>query len=215
MNFMKSGVPLLLSLGILGLSLGLSWLLNWYGVTNHLAGNLPKAQFFYALAHKLTPVSAATHYNRGAMYEEQQNYESARAEYQLAIEGGLIDAYNNQARLYILAGKYDRAIALLKTGLPLAREDSVKYTMLKNQGWARLEQGSYAQAKIDLQQAIALKKDESSAYCLLAQVLEGEGDREGAFAAWESCLGYSYQPKFPEEDQWIDMASQRLDALMK
>jgi hypothetical protein len=37
MNFMKPGAPLLLSLGVLGCLFALSWLTNWYGVTNHLA----------------------------------------------------------------------------------------------------------------------------------------------------------------------------------
>lgn len=228
-NFIKPGVPLLLSVGVLASLFALSWLANWYGVTNHLAGKLPKAQFFYFLAHKLNPASPATHYSQGVMYEDQQNYEKARAEYQLAIEGGLIEAYNNQARLYILQTKeYDAAVALLNKGLLLAKNDRVKADMYKNRGWARLEQGRYAEAKVDLQEAIKLKSDSPNsdsypsgtpeannsrapAYCLLAQVLEREGDNKSAIPQWENCLGYSYQTNLPEEDSWFHLAQQRLN----
>ena len=95
---MIPGVPLLLSLGMYGCFWGLSWLASWYGVTNHLAGNLPNAQIGYKIALKLTPWSAAAHYNQGSVYEDEQNYQQAHTEYQAAIEGGLIPAYSNRNR---------------------------------------------------------------------------------------------------------------------
>jgi tetratricopeptide (TPR) repeat protein len=210
-NSLKPGVPLLLSLGILGCLFALSWLSNWYGVTNHQAGQLPLAQFGYNWARKLNPLSAAAHYNQGATYEDQQNYERAHAEYQLAIEGGLIEAYNNQARLYILEGKYDAAVSLLQIGLGLAKDTRVRTDMYKNQGWARLLQGRYDEAKLDLTEAIKLKSDRAPAYCLLAQVLEREEDKKGGLVQWENCLGFAYQPNTPEEDKWIHLARQRLE----
>jgi tetratricopeptide (TPR) repeat protein len=211
MNFMKPGVPLLLSLGVLGCLFVLSWVANWYGVTNHLAGQLPKTQFSYRWALKLNPLSAAAHYNQAAIYEDQYNYQRAHAEYQLAIEGGLIEAYNNQARLYILAGNSDAAVYLLRIGLELAKDTRVRADMYKNQGWARLEQGRYDEAKLDLTEAIKLKSNRAPAYCLLAQVLEHEGDKKGALSKWENCLGFAYQPNTPEEDKWVHLARQRLD----
>lgn len=106
MNFLKPGIPLLFSVGILGGVFALSWLANWYGVKKQLAGQLPLAFFSYSLALKLNPISPAAHYNLAATYENQHNYKLAHAQYQQAIEGGLIEAYNNQARLYILEGNY-------------------------------------------------------------------------------------------------------------
>lgn len=216
-TFMKPEMPLLFSLGIclsfFGLSWGLSWLAGWYGVTNHLAGQLPKAQVGYKVALKLTPWSAAAHYNQGAAYEDEQNYERAHAEYQIAIEGGLVPAYNNQARLYILEGKYDAAVSLLRIGLPLAKnEDDLQYSMLKNLGWARLEQGRLSEARLNLEDAIKLKSTRAPAYCLMAQMLERQGDKKNALVEWENCLGLSYKPQTPEEDKWLELASQRLSA---
>ncbi|HEY9778807.1 MAG TPA: tetratricopeptide repeat protein [Leptolyngbyaceae cyanobacterium] len=209
MNFIKPGVALLLSASILSCLFALSWLANWYGVTNHLSGQLPQAQFGYSLALKLNPLSPAAHYNQAATYEDQHNYPLAQSEYQLAIKGGLIAAYNNMARLYILQGNYDAAISLLRVGLPLAKDD-IKADMYKNRGWARLEQSRYDEAKLDLTEAIKLKSDRASAYCLLAQVLERQTDKKGALSQWENCLGFAYQPKTPEEDKWVDLARQRL-----
>lgn len=189
----------------------LSWATNWFGVRKHLAGELPAAQESYKWSTKLNPLSPAAHYNQGVAYEDQQNYARAHAEYQLAIEGGLIAAYNNQARLYILKENEDAAVSLLKTGLPLAKEPRVKADMYKNLGWARLEQGRLDEAKLDLTQAIKLKSDRAPAYCLLAQVLEREGDKQGALVAWRDCLGFNAQ-KTSEEDKWYHLARQRLEA---
>lgn len=209
-NLKQPGVPLLLSIGVLSCSSGLSWLANWYGLINHLDGKLPQAKLGYEIALKLNPWSAEAHYNQGVAYEDEQNYEGAHNEYQLAIKGGLVSAYNNQARLYILSGNYDAAVSLLRIGLPLAKDDQVRADMYKNTGWARLEQGRLALAKIDLTESIKLKSARAPAYCLMAQVVERSGDSGGAFDYWFKCLGFSYQPETPEHDNWVEMASQRL-----
>lgn len=210
LNFRQPGVPLLLSLGVLSCSFGLSWLANWYGLLNHLDRQLPQAQLGYKIALKLNPLMPEAHYNFGTVYEDQQNYSRAHTEYQLAISGGLVEAYNNQARLYILQGDYDAALALLRIGLPLAKDDRLRANMYKNQGWVRLEQGRLALAKIDLMTAIKLKSTRAPAYCLMAQVLERSADKTGALEHWRKCLGFSYQPETPEEDKWVELASQRL-----
>lgn len=212
-NFRQPGVPLLLSLGVLGCSFGLSWLANWYGLMNHLDGQLPQAQLGYFIALKLNPVMPEAHYNKGTAYEDQQNYSRAHTEYQLAIEGGLVEAYNNQARLYILQGKYDVAVSLLEIGLPLAKNEleQTNYSFLKNLGWARLEQGYLEQAKVNLSEAIQLESSQAPAYCLLAQLLERQGMNKQALLEWENCLRFSYG-QLPEEDRWMHTAQQRLKA---
>jgi len=209
-RFAKPGIPLLLTIGVFGCLFALSWLANWYGVKNHIAGQLPNVHS-YSWALKFNPLSTAAHYNQAVAYEDQQNYERAHAKYQLAIEGGLIEAYNNQARLYILEGNYDAAVSLLKIALPLAKDHSVRANMYKNRGWARLEQGRYDEAKLDLAEAIKLDSDRAPAYCLLAQVVESQGDKKGALLEWENCLSFAYQSHSPEEDKWFYLAQQRLN----
>lgn len=217
MRLSKAGLPLLIAAGVFGTWYGFYWLANWYGTKNYLEGNLPQAQSAYNWALKLDPLdfgSREAHYNLGGVYEDQQNYSQAQAQYQKAMELGLIPAYNSQARLYILNGKYDAAVALLRIALPLAKNENehMKYSVLKNRGWARLEQGRLEEAHQDLTEAIALKSDRSPAYCLLAQVLERQGENTQALIQWGNCLDYAYQPQAPEEDKWINLAQQRLQA---
>lgn len=199
-KFMMPGGPLLLSIGVCGSLFGLSWLANWYGAKNHVTGQLPQAQLAYRISLKLNPWSTEAHYNQGSAYEDEQNYQQAHQEYQKAIEGGLVPAYNNQARLYILAGKYDAAVGLLQIGLPLVKneDERVRYSFLKNRGWARLEQDRLEEAKLDLTEAIKLQSQSAPAYCLMAQVWERQGEQKNALAQWENCLGFSYQPQTPE-----------------
>jgi Tfp pilus assembly protein PilF len=218
-NLLKPGIPLFLSFGLLSFLFGLSWVANWLGVRQHQVGQLSQAQTNYRWAYRLNPLSASTHYNQATLYEDQHNYDRAQAEYQKAIENGLTAAYNNQARLHILQGNYEAAITLLQSGMPLAENDQIRAAMYKNRGWARLEQKRYAEATLDLQQAIHLnhapnadRSTLASAYCLLAQVKEQTGNSQAALAAWENCLGFAYQSTKPEEDRWLHLARQRLDS---
>ena len=213
-KFLRPGIALLASVGIFGGWYALSWLGNWYGAKSHLAGKLPQAQIAYNWVLDINPWSAEAHYNLGAVYEDQQNYQQAQLQYQRAIELGLFAAYNNQARLYLLQRKSDAAIALLQVGLPLARnqEPRIKYSFFKNRGWARLEQGRLEEAQVELTQAIALQQERSAAHCLLAQVLERRGEKQQALQHWEDCLAYTYLPRTPEEDIWTRLAQQKLKA---
>lgn len=212
-TYMKSGLPLLIALGVYGVWFSLSWLANWYGAKSYLTGQLPQAELSYKTALKLNPRSGATFYNQGVVYEDRQNYQQAHTQYQKAMELGLVAAYNNQARLYLLAKKYDTAVALLQIGLPLAKHEDnrVKYSMLKNLGWGRLGQGRLAEAELALTQAIELQDNVSSAYCLQAQVLEQQGENKNALKEWENCLRYAHQPQTPEEDKWMNQARQQLN----
>ena len=130
------------------------------------------------------------------------------------MELGLVSAYNNQARLYILNGNYSEAVALLQISIPLTKneEPEDRYSYFKNLGWARLEQGRVEGAEIELEQAIALQGDRSAAYCLLAQVLERQGQSKQAASHWEDCIAYTHLPRTPEEDKWIRLGQQRLKA---
>lgn len=216
MRLMKHGLLLVL-VGAFGTWWGFYWLANWYGTKSHLAGNLPQAQFAYNWALKINPLNlwkAEAHYNLGGVYEDQQNYKQAQAEYQRAMELGLIPAYNNQARLYILRGNYSAAVALLQVSIPLTKneEPQDRYNYFKNLGWARLEQGRVEEAEVELEQAIALQGNSAAAYCLLAQVLERQGEKKQAVSHWEDCIAYTHLPRTPEEDRWIRLGQQRLKA---
>ena len=185
---------------------------NDRGMENYLAAQLPLAVSNFTKALKLDPNFAETHYNLGSLYEDLRDFERARSEYELAMLGGLAAAYNNQARLYILAKDYVAAVDLLFKGLKLAEHDAEKYALHKNLGWARLGQERYAEAKAELMTAIDLDNEQAPAYGLLAQALEGLGQNEDAIVAWENCLKYASSYR-PDEDTWIGLARLRLTEL--
>jgi tetratricopeptide (TPR) repeat protein len=212
-NFIKPGVPLLLSSVLLGSGFGLSWLANWYGVTHHLAGELPKAQSGYDWALKFNPASASGHYNLGNLYEDQKNYQAAREQYSKAMQDDFVaaSAYNNKARLYIIQDNNPTAaFDLLQKALPLAKDKIVKSDIHKNMGWALLKQRRYEEAETHLRTAIELTRSQASSYCLLAQILDRRGDKKAALVQWQQCLGYASMYN-KDEAIWIGMARQRMN----
>lgn len=185
---------------------------NDRGLEHYLADRLPQAVSDFTKALELDPNCAETHYNLGSLYEDLRDFDKARAEYRVAILGGLAAAYNNLARLYILDKDYAAAVDLLLKGLKVAEHDAEKYALRKNLGWARLGQGRYAEAKAELLLAIELNREQAPAYGLLAQALEGLGEKVESLVAWENCLRYASSYR-PDEDAWIDLARQRLAQL--
>ena len=207
----RLGFAILLLLSLIGFRAALPNVAVHYnnrGFLSHKSGQLTSARFDYERSLKLSPDYAEAHYNLGILYEDLHDFERAGTEYQIAVQGSLDAAYNNLARIYILDANYSVAISLLLEGLDLAGDDVI-YDMLKNLGWARLGQKRYAEAKVHLQNAIELEDNRAPAYCLLAQVLDAQGDNEPAQIAWHKCLSFASE-RYPDEDVWIGMARQHL-----
>ncbi|NER38496.1 MAG: protein kinase [Oscillatoria sp. SIO1A7] len=208
-------IALLFSIGFVGLRLSLppvSELFNYLGQKSRHDRFSDKAEFWYEWAIRIHRDNAKVYYNLGSLYEGRPVPDNAKAGeyYKTAAEKGFSPAHNNLGRLEIIAKNYPEAVHLLLAGLELAREDGVKYSLNKNLGWARLEQGRLEQAEARLRMAIALDSQKGAAYCLLAQVLEAGGDDSGALKHWENCIAYASYRQSPEEDRWIDMGQKRL-----
>ncbi|MBW4493424.1 MAG: protein kinase [Oscillatoria princeps RMCB-10] len=212
-NRVKFGVAGLLLLGFTGIQFGFPQLarsLNDRGVENYLANQSRKALSDIEWALKLNPDNTGANYNRGILCEQVRDVGCASSHYQKAALRGSAAAYSQLSRLYIIHHKnFDAAADLLQKGLQLVRDDRVKYSLLKNLGWARLGQGRYAEAKEHLQAAIELDSGRVSAHCLLAQVLEAQGEKQSSLAEWEICRQYADKSK-PDEDLWYAMAQKRL-----
>lgn len=163
-------------------------------------------------AISLIPEYSAAHYNLGLVHDDLFDTDRAKAEYQVAALGGLDAAYNNLARLYILDKKPWEAVTLLLNGLDRAEDNSVRYSMLKNLGWALIEQKRFSEAVPWLRQAVDLDPTQAAGHCLLAQAVADEGDIPGATVEWEACLKYASSRQSGEEDQWIGQARQFLAA---
>jgi serine/threonine protein kinase len=190
---------------------------NKLGADNFKKNQLASAEFYFRLALMLDKDNPKALYNLGWVCEEIANFECAKNEYQKALQSEnqtvVTRAINNLARLHILEGNYPGAAGLLWEGLNAAEHpfisDVVKSDLHKNLGWVYFQREEYAKAESHLQEAIALDKNNTPAYCLLAQVRELGDNTNSALSVWQNCL--ESPPGFnPETKIWQTMARQRL-----
>jgi tetratricopeptide (TPR) repeat protein len=198
----------------------ISEIYNQQGLRSAKNGNLGTAQENYQRSIALNPDNVSAHYNLGNLYEDLQEFDKAKTEYLIAVQGNVPEAYNNLGRLFIQQKKYPEAVSLIQQGLLLAGKTEgpteVKYNLFKNLGWARFEQNRDLEAWQALQVATGIAKNPEiapyianpgSSYCLLAQVLDRQ--KRSAIAEWQKCneLGSTLNP---DEDTWLNLSYQKL-----
>ncbi|MGF1515037.1 MAG: tetratricopeptide repeat protein [Elainellaceae cyanobacterium] len=218
---------------VAGIHASMPWIATWYnrwGWQNFETRRLGSALRNFQTALALQPDYPEAHFNLGLTYEDLQQEEKAIAQYQFVVEADReevpqevwLSAYNNLARLYILEDNAAEAAPLLveaNAGVDaeLAQSDpaiaEVSYNLLKNLGWARLQQGNYPEAAQELERAIAfdraiLEGDRAAAYCLLAVVYQAWQPAR-ADAPWQWCIRNADR-SIPEEDAWIGQYQRRL-----
>ncbi|MGA8808884.1 MAG: hypothetical protein WB973_13490, partial [Thermoanaerobaculia bacterium] len=113
--------------------------------------------------------------------------------------------------------EYDRAafilqqLGMLSTLAPNNADRDLRYTGLKNLGWARWGQKRYGEARVLLQEAVSMSPDRAEAHCLLAKTLGALHD-QGTAGQWRSCLGLTWQSlRNPTQDIWLGEARAFLD----
>ncbi len=208
-----------------------SWLPQYYRQEGYKDYNaqpqrLGSAESNFKRALAFNPDDAEAHFYLGLLYEDIQNFDLARKEYEFGAMNYSWNALNNLARLYILNENYAAAVSLLKrpelrekwSNKEHADQENLEYysVMHKNMGWARLKQNRLAEAKTELEAAIQFAEKAElfqtvgvAAHCLLAQVLEKECNTSQALKEWDKCLDTS--GILPEEDEWYGMALERLN----
>jgi tetratricopeptide (TPR) repeat protein len=196
------------------------------------AKQVGSAEAAYKRSISLDPDNLDAHYNLATLYEDIQKLDLAEREYSVAVLGGLPDAYNNLARLYLDqdSPKADKAAVLLYQGRTLANQQNrqdIQYSLHKNLGWALFLQKQYEPAQTALKTAIEIAngtsplfgsipvpENRASAHCLLAQTLEAEADKKTkpeALSNWQKCCQLG-SLESSEQNPWILLARQRLEA---
>jgi Tfp pilus assembly protein PilF len=184
-------------------------LLNNIGLDNYSEKKVAEARSLFELALIFDPNNGSALYNLAWICEDAKDFPCAKEKYTKAVKNGHTGGYSNLGRLYILENNYNYAADLSNLGLKYASDYRIKYALMKNLGWARLEQGRYQEAKKQLQEAIQLIGDRAPAHCLLAQVLEVQKEPVAARKEWQSCLQFGRNDR-SDEDQWMGIARQRL-----
>lgn len=225
----KFGTTALLTGALFAFWLALPSLSRQYNQRGQVAqqgGKLGSAEQNYNRAIALDPDNVDAHYNLGTLYEDIQDLKQAETQYLIAIRGDFPEAYNNLARLYLesLGPNLNKAVALLNQGLKLADEQQsypeTKYSLYKNLGWALFQQEQYASAKSALETAIAISTEPDaqpyvnnpgSAYCLLAQTMEAQGEVD-TLPVWQRCCQLGDRGN-PEENAWLMLVRERFDSV--
>ena len=219
----KLGTTFLMFLLLIGFRWNLpriSHLYNQAGVNLHRQGQLAGAESKYLQALTIDPDNIKAHYNLGSLYEDLQQFDQARKQYQFAVKGNFLKAQNNLGRLYILDQKPEKAIPLLVKALSQTGDSPIRlrHNVIKNFGWALLANKQPEQASKYLQVAVQLGTSaegieqiryRGSAHCLLAQSYEQQKKPEAAFAQWQECCQLG-SIENPDEVAWLSMARQRL-----
>ena len=165
----------------------------------------------FDLALELNPNNAKALSNMGLLYDSWQEYALARDYFRRAKIYGDPGACNNEARLEIIEGKYNKAESLLQWCLLQDDDPIAQYFILKNLGWVLFEKEQYDEAKTYLQEAIAIKREKGSANCILAMNLEIENNFSEALTEWQYCL--NARDEVNEEREWKRIARERIQKL--
>jgi Tfp pilus assembly protein PilF len=185
--------------------------LNEAGHKKYLSSEFQSAISYLELAIEFKSDYGVAHYNLGATYEKLDNWAPACRHYKIAMryQNRAADAaINNLARLEILQGNNQNAVAMIQPILTRVKDNVVKAALHKNLGWAYFQENSYQLAKDNLLLCLELEQDYLPAHCLLAQVQAAEGDHQGAIASWKIFLKLYDQElervrwKLPELQVW-------------
>lgn len=149
--------------------------------------------------------SRINYLNLGILQEDKQQFDQALESYRKAMEDPEklgIRAVNNYTRLLIWYRQdHQLAIKLLSQSIKKNNEQTLKYALLKNLGWAYFQAGDEENARQSLTQAIKIDDSkQAAAYCLLAKI-EQERDRYSALKYWGNCRDY-VSNNLPEVKTW-------------
>jgi len=191
------------------------------------SGDNTCAQQEYQKAVAIDPKDPETHYNLGDFYDLHNKYALAESEFTKAMQLGADQegmVSSALARLKNRQKDYNAALPYAQQAVAKAEEPQAQAIYLKNLGWTLLglaksqqQQGRspqakryYQQAQEQLEQSIQQDPTRPDAYCLLAQVQEGQGNKVGANQNWRECLQRNNFLDLPEVNQWRNQVLNRV-----
>jgi tetratricopeptide (TPR) repeat protein len=232
------GLSWLLMISLFGINSALpSWAyrVNQSGLDNFDQKRIESAKADFERAIAMRPNYGEAYYNLGWLYEEINDLDKAKAQYEVAVQSDpqrfdrpitYVKALNNLGRLYLIKKEYATAIHFLSQGIESSNKFNLQssaegkddyYSLLKNLGWARFMQERYDEAEDKLRLAIKVNPERSAAFCLLAQVLEAKSskDKTQLLGHWTKCASNLTPSDIakPEDDNWQGLANKRLSEM--
>ncbi|MBE7386158.1 MAG: tetratricopeptide repeat protein [Leptolyngbya sp. SIO1E4] len=160
----KLGLSLMLLAGLVGFHNTLPVIAERIvenGQTLEEQGNLQEAETAYKRAISLDQENSEANYRLGELYADLGRTESAQDQLLLATRGDFLPAYNRLAALYLENENPDAVIELLTPALDQIEDtpetQALRAELWSNLGWARLQQGRYAEAEQNLRKSIAIE----------------------------------------------------------
>jgi serine/threonine protein kinase len=161
-----------------------------------------------AIAHYTRAIALSSnywqaYYNLGAIYDRQERYDLASAQYLKAANGSpelRAQAINNLARLNNRQQQYAEAIKLARSVVDLAQSEQTSASLYKNLGWALYGLKRLEEAQTTLERALSLDGSRIDTYCLLALVKQAR--KLETDAEIKTCLFSATKLPLPEVKEW-------------
>ena len=196
--------------------------LNRVGVNYIRKDQYHRAITYLQSALIVYPKQASAINNLGSIHERWGEDELALKMYRRAKLLGDAWGCKGEALIYMNDNKFERASELQRVCLQqiiasetksplgeyLIRKD-LGISLLRKESFSAMKQQDYLEAERHLRIATDIKPQEGVANCVLAEVLEAQGEFKEALEQWYFCVQFA-QDEYPDEAEWIKIGKMRL-----
>ena len=165
--------------------------LQQLGMAHAADGNLRKGLAKLLEAVKLDPENADLNHQIAVIMRNLGEYRLSLKYFQraLALQPKFPEARNNLGTLYLLMGKWDKAIACFKETVSDILYDSPQFAY-NNMGYAYFKKRDYDKAIENYKRALKASASYTLCRANLARAYEAKGELQEAGAAYRQCIFY-------------------------
>lgn len=165
--------------------------LQQLGMAHAAEGNLRKGLAQLLEAIKLDPDNAELNHQTAVVMRNLGEYKLSLKyfEHALTLQPKYPEARNNLGTLYLVMGKWDKAIACFKEAVSDILYNSPQFAY-NNMGYAYFKKGDYDKAIESYKLALKSSPSYTLCYSNLARAYEAKGELAEAVAAYRQCVFY-------------------------